>query len=167
MRREGEILKEAYIRYVDTLGNAANFTLCLSTESWKNLSSYWPRTDTIKRIQTSVASQRINFVNLAANALLDAHTNLLAAIEEVVRITGSAVFEGKEELAEEALFNGYSDIDTLVMPLRRIAGLQPVQWQSELEGIQNELRKAAIAAGEILLDLCALAKEAEPLRRHP
>lgn len=165
LREQGESLKEAYIRFVDTLGLGGSHSVALAGESWQGLDQmYWPDIQTIERIQSNITSKSLitsNFTSIQPIKI--AYDALLIAVKDVLRTTSTSIFEGNEDLTKNVLFEAYFHVNKLAVKLNPINVPPTASLQTHLTGMEPDIKQAAIASGKVLMDLCRLADKIKPL----
>jgi hypothetical protein len=162
LREQGDKLKESYIRYVHTLKLGGSSLGALVAKSWRGLDiSNWPDSSTIDQIQSEIENQKLT-APYTRRSIRKSFDNLLSSMEDVMRISGTAVFEGNEELTKHVLFGAYYHVSNLEPKLILLSQLPTSQILSNIIKIEKDLKKAATSTGEVLIDICKLADEVKP-----
>ncbi|GEM_PF-1080651 len=166
LRKQSENLKEKYVKYVDTLGLGNIYTIILGGKSWKGLDqSNWPEIQTIEGIQYNIETQDIQTNNfIVIQPIKNSYDELQKAMTEVIEMTGTEIFEGEEQFAENAIYEGYFNVNKLASKLILPAIPQNIPLPNYLNTIHNDIKDAATSAGKVLIDICKLA---EIVKREP
>ena len=157
LREQGENLKEAYIRYVDTLRLGGKNTGTLAGQSWKALKrEFWPDIHCISNIQSSIGRLSLpNSVN--GQAFHRAYQELRASVQEIVRAASTtAIFESKEKLVEDTIFQADFKIGLLGSKLIPLQLSRDTDLEYDLRELELEIKNAATSSGEVLEGLCKL-----------
>jgi len=158
LRQEGEGLKEAFIRYVDTLRIGQQSSVILAGKSWKALKrEFWPDIDTISTIQSSIDKSQVSG-QYENQALTCTYNQLRTSLEEVVSKSATAIFEGKESLIVPVLWEADFKVGSLWAKLSGIGAGRVEQQSLELTSVEKQIKEAGIAVGELLKALCKLGK---------
>lgn len=157
LRKEGENLNESYIRFVSTLRFTAS-TVSLAGKSWQAMKAeYWPDISTISEVQSSI-NTGILTGTYDYSTIRAAYNALQLSVENVVLMSATAIFEGKENIFKSTLWNADFKVHVLSSRLLSLACRTELDSDVDLMPIQTEIKEAALSSGELLKSLCKLAK---------
>jgi hypothetical protein len=159
LRQEGERLKESYVRYLDVLRLGQQTSVMLAGKSWEALKrEFWPDIDTIAEVESYI--NKLPVSGLYNNqAVTGAYDQLRASIEQVVRMSATAVFEGKENLIVPVLWEADFKVGSLWARLQELGAGKAAQQSLDLTPVEKPIKEAGISVGELLKALCKLGKD--------
>ncbi len=157
LRDEGESLKEAYVRYLDTLRLGGECTVKLSGRSWQALKrDCWPDVAIISEVQSCIGTKSLSGT-YDFLVIKNAYSELRMYVNAFKDISTIALFEGKEYLVNPVLWEADFTVNSLSAKLFPLESKCDSARQVDLSSIESQIREAGLASGEFLKALCKLA----------